>query len=222
QALKNPTALEGFSSGVADLGALTKGFSQEVSVATVWAHVIAQARPNRFDLFVGRWVYLDGQRNKVWTSHSLALCFLFGPCGILAHLVTRGAVGIFRRDVQDVMSAGMTLPSAAVAAPSLPPAKPAAAAAKPTVATASASAVASTAAAEVRAAKARAQQVVSDAKSEAAAILKRAQVEAAQLVASARDQSASAASAASAVPSAEAAVAPAAAAEAVKESARAS
>lgn len=39
------------------------------------------------DLFVGRWIYLDGMRNGVWTAHSLALAFFFGPTGILSHLV---------------------------------------------------------------------------------------------------------------------------------------
>jgi hypothetical protein len=43
-----------------------------------------------------RWIYLDGQRNRVWTSHSMALCFFFGPTGVLSHLLTRGLVKIFR------------------------------------------------------------------------------------------------------------------------------
>lgn len=36
---------------------------------------------------MGRWIYLDGMRNGVWTAHSLALAFFFGPTGILSHLV---------------------------------------------------------------------------------------------------------------------------------------
>lgn len=98
-AFQDPVSLEGFS-GITDLTALTKGFSSETSVAVAWAHFIAQ------DLFVGRWIYLDGMRNGVWTSHSLALTFLFGPTGILSHLLTRGFVKIFRWDVEDIFSAG--------------------------------------------------------------------------------------------------------------------
>jgi Domain of unknown function (DUF4281) len=40
------------------------------------------------DLFVGRWIYLEGQRTGVWTVHSLALCFFAGPMGLLSHIVT--------------------------------------------------------------------------------------------------------------------------------------
>ncbi|CAM9790294.1 unnamed protein product [Discosporangium mesarthrocarpum] len=103
--LQNPVALAGFSSGITDLGALTKGFSEEVSVATAWAHIVAQ------DLFVGRWVYLDGQKNKVFTGHSLAICFLFGPAGVISHLLTRALFGVIKWDVKDIMEAGMAPPT---------------------------------------------------------------------------------------------------------------
>jgi hypothetical protein len=64
---------------------------------------------------VGRWVYLDGMRNGVWTAHSLALTFFFGPAGVLSHLLTLGVVRIFRWDVKDIMAAGTgdVAPSAA-------------------------------------------------------------------------------------------------------------
>jgi Domain of unknown function (DUF4281) len=52
---------------------------QEVSVAAAWSHFIAQ------DLFVGRWVYLDSRKNSVFAGHSLALCYLFGPIGVVSH-----------------------------------------------------------------------------------------------------------------------------------------
>lgn len=45
---------------------------------------------------MGRWIYLDGMRNGVWTAHSLALALFFGPTGILSHLLTRGVVRVFR------------------------------------------------------------------------------------------------------------------------------
>ena len=40
------------------------------------------------DLFVGRWIYLEGQRTGVWTIHSLALCLFAGPMGLLSHILT--------------------------------------------------------------------------------------------------------------------------------------
>lgn len=51
-----------------------------------WAHFLA------FDLFVGRWVYLDARERGVsaWvTSPVLLLTLLVGPIGYLFHLVTR-------------------------------------------------------------------------------------------------------------------------------------
>ena len=55
-----------------------------------WAHFLA------FDLFVGRWVYLDGRQRGVssWvTGPVLLLTLLAGPLGFLLHLVVRHFVG---------------------------------------------------------------------------------------------------------------------------------
>jgi hypothetical protein len=35
---------------------------------------------------------MDGLRNAVPTAHSVALCCMFGPLGVLSHLATRWAV----------------------------------------------------------------------------------------------------------------------------------
>jgi Domain of unknown function (DUF4281) len=51
-------------------------------VAAAWSHFIAQ------DLFVGRWVYLDSRKNSVFAGHSLALCYLFGPIGVVSYWFT--------------------------------------------------------------------------------------------------------------------------------------
>jgi Domain of unknown function (DUF4281) len=40
------------------------------------------------DLFVGRYIYLEGLKTKVWTIHSLALCLFAGPMGLLSHILT--------------------------------------------------------------------------------------------------------------------------------------
>lgn len=39
-----------------------------------------------------RAVLLDGLRNAVPTGHSVALCCMFGPLGVLSHLLTRTLV----------------------------------------------------------------------------------------------------------------------------------
>lgn len=47
-----------------------------------------------FDVFVGRWVFLDSQARGVpaWlASPTMALTFLFGPLGFLAYLTARAA-----------------------------------------------------------------------------------------------------------------------------------
>ncbi|MEO0948803.1 MAG: ABA4-like family protein [Cyanobacteria bacterium J06641_5] len=79
QALANPT-----------LAAVATFFAEETPAATGWTHFLVM------DLFVGRWIYLEGQRTGIWTVHSLALCLFAGPMGVLSHIVTAwisGAVG---------------------------------------------------------------------------------------------------------------------------------
>lgn len=51
-------------------------------VSEEWGHVLT------WDLFAGRWVYLDGQRRGIFTGHSVLLCNLIGPPGLLAHAAT--------------------------------------------------------------------------------------------------------------------------------------
>lgn len=40
------------------------------------------------DLFVGRWIYWEGQRTGIWTAHSILLCLFAGPLGLLSHILT--------------------------------------------------------------------------------------------------------------------------------------
>jgi hypothetical protein len=64
------------------LADLAKAFANEKIMATGWTHYLAM------DLFVGRWIYWEGQRTGVWTTHSLLLCLFAGPMGLLSHIVT--------------------------------------------------------------------------------------------------------------------------------------
>ncbi|MGJ5673470.1 MAG: ABA4-like family protein [Nostochopsis sp.] len=71
QALSNP-----------QLADIAKFFADEKAAATGWIHFLVM------DLFVGRYIYLQGQKTGVWTIHSLALCFFAGPMGVLSHILT--------------------------------------------------------------------------------------------------------------------------------------
>jgi Domain of unknown function (DUF4281) len=61
---------------------LARLFAIEKATATAWAHFLLM------DLFVGRWIYWQGQRSGVWTVHSLILCLFAGPIGVLSHILT--------------------------------------------------------------------------------------------------------------------------------------
>ena len=64
------------------LADIAKFFGDETAAATGWIHFLVM------DLFVGRWIYLEGQKTGVWTVHSLALCLFAGPMGLLSHILT--------------------------------------------------------------------------------------------------------------------------------------
>ena len=75
--------------GFVKLSAMMEMRNFPVFVSEEWAHVLA------WDLFVGRWIYLDGLKKDIPTPHSLFFCFLLGPLGLLIHLVTRA---VLKRD----------------------------------------------------------------------------------------------------------------------------
>ncbi|HAG82703.1 MAG TPA: DUF4281 domain-containing protein [Cyanobacteria bacterium UBA12227] len=64
------------------LADIARFFGDEKAAATGWIHFLVM------DLFVGRWIYWEGQRSGVWTVHSLALCLFAGPMGLLSHILT--------------------------------------------------------------------------------------------------------------------------------------
>jgi len=51
-------------------------------VAEEWPHVLT------WDLFVGRYIWLDGLKRGIFTSHSVLFSNLIGPPGLLMHWVT--------------------------------------------------------------------------------------------------------------------------------------
>ena len=55
-----------------------------------WTHFVA------FDLFVGRWIYVDSRARRYsawWVSPLLVLTLLVGPVGLLIYLAARTTIG---------------------------------------------------------------------------------------------------------------------------------
>ncbi|MGL4500819.1 MAG: ABA4-like family protein [Planktothrix sp.] len=69
-------------------------FADENAAATGWIHFLVM------DLFVGRWIYWDGQKTGIWTSHSLAFCLFAGPFGLLSHILTTWISKLFFAQTQ--------------------------------------------------------------------------------------------------------------------------
>jgi len=87
--------LTAFSDPQLELSSLAGMFANSQVMATGWVHFLV------FDLFVGRWIYLQGQDERVFTRHSLAFCLFAGPLGLLVHLITRAVTLRFFRDRGD-------------------------------------------------------------------------------------------------------------------------
>lgn len=78
QALSNP-----------QLADIARFFADETAAATGWVHFLVM------DLFVGRYIFLAGVKNRIWTFHSLSLCLFAGPLGLLSHIFTYWIYQIF-------------------------------------------------------------------------------------------------------------------------------
>lgn len=76
----DPASAQAFSNP--QLSDLAQLFANERVMATGWVHFLVM------DLFVGRWIYWQGQQSGIWTRHSLILCLFAGPMGLLSHIVT--------------------------------------------------------------------------------------------------------------------------------------
>lgn len=78
QALANPK-----------LADIARFFAEETAAAVGWIHFLVM------DLFVGRWIYWQGQKTGVFTTHSILLCLFAGPLGLLSHILTNWIAGKF-------------------------------------------------------------------------------------------------------------------------------
>lgn len=63
---------------------LARLFGQERITFIGWVHFLV------VDLFVGRYIYWEGQKTGIWTVHSLIFCLFAGPVGLLSHILTVG------------------------------------------------------------------------------------------------------------------------------------
>jgi hypothetical protein len=84
--------------GVRDLLATTAG------TTAIWAHVIA------FDLFIGRWMYLDGQARGIPAlvmAPVLVLTILFAPLGLVGYLTARTAWPVLAAPAADASGAAL-------------------------------------------------------------------------------------------------------------------
>ena len=66
-------------------------FSIPKVMATGWVHYLVM------DLFVGRWIFLQGVEKQLVTAHSLSLCLFAGPLGLLCHFVTVAIADFWRQ-----------------------------------------------------------------------------------------------------------------------------
>lgn len=66
-----------------ELPGIARMFSNEMTLASAWIHLLA------VDLFAARQVFQDGLENEIETRHSVSLCLLFCPVGIVTHVITK-------------------------------------------------------------------------------------------------------------------------------------
>jgi hypothetical protein len=68
---------------------LAAGLSTPQGTLIGWVHFLA------FDLFTGRWIYLDSREREIkscWVALPLLLTFMLGPLGLLLYLCLRVVV----------------------------------------------------------------------------------------------------------------------------------
>ena len=68
---------------VPQLNDFVRILAQDGPAGSTWVHILLM------DLFVGRWIYWEGREKQIFTTHSLILCPLVGPIGLLSHYLTK-------------------------------------------------------------------------------------------------------------------------------------
>ena len=91
QALANPQLVD-----------IARFFADERAAATGWTHFLVM------DLFVGRWIYWEGQKTGIFTAHSILLCLFAGPLGLLSHIFTSWIKQKFFSPKEDVVMSSST------------------------------------------------------------------------------------------------------------------
>lgn len=91
QALANPQLVD-----------IARFFADERAAATGWTHFLVM------DLFVGRWIYWEGQKRNIFTTHSILLCLFAGPLGLLSHIFTSWIKQKFFSPKEDVNMSSST------------------------------------------------------------------------------------------------------------------
>ncbi|KAK9796641.1 hypothetical protein WJX73_007037 [Symbiochloris irregularis] len=66
-------------------------FQSEAVTVLAWLHLLC------LDLWQARMVALDSWRQQVFAAHSIILCFMCGPVGLLSHMLTKLLVRNWRR-----------------------------------------------------------------------------------------------------------------------------
>ncbi len=72
-------------------------------------HVYMAAHDRRADqiMLACREVWLDGLKHGVATGHSIVLCFMFGPLGILSHMMTKRVFRASQESAQPSSAQGL-------------------------------------------------------------------------------------------------------------------
>jgi Domain of unknown function (DUF4281) len=83
----------------AELSGIAALLGSPVGATIAWLHFLA------FDLFVGRWIYLDGRARGItaWVmAPVLFLTLMLGPCGFLLYLIVGHTSGYLRENITPV------------------------------------------------------------------------------------------------------------------------
>ncbi|XP_019249284.1 PREDICTED: protein ABA DEFICIENT 4, chloroplastic-like isoform X2 [Nicotiana attenuata] len=73
-----------------ELDGIAEMFSRVMTLASAWIHLLA------VDLFAARQIYHDGLENDIETRHSVSLCLMSCPIGLVSHFITKALFS--RRD----------------------------------------------------------------------------------------------------------------------------